>query len=707
MKIALTQFAGMAPRVAPRLLPDNFAQEANEVKLWSGELRPFYEDTDVVDVPDDTKYIYKWTINEFGEYGFLVFPNKVNIVKGPVFGDENNRILISGLEGGLRITDTTMVSFVSTPEGTYEPTTVNTSNSYLLGIPAPTDIKMTLVVDGSTADCSSLSFNETACLNAKVKQLNDIKYEGKIDWTPEKVKKYMTDVGHSSVQDWWNANGKSEKVCPWNAPGCCLMNGYKYITGDKDYRENLESRTYVVALVREWSDGKLDIGKTSQPATYTDVDGVEHLTIDVGTGQAVHLSNITVPKNAYSECGVRKAYVYRSTVGSDGTATYGYVGEFAIKPNVYTYEFTDSRAASDVEESAVSLEWDAPEKNLTGLVSLNNGVLAAYSDQDIYFSYPYQVHAWPYTYRVSVDFPIVGLGAFGNTVVVCTTGCPSLVLVSDPAAATMKGIHDPFPCLSADSIVSMANGVCYASTGGLLFVNSTSPKYLTESLITKDEWRDWNPESFCAASYEGNYIATSTDPKKYHGLIVDTTDTTKGVVSLYRLVYGIFSDPESNSLYFVTGKPDGGRKIVLFDTPQDGNDQSYRTFKWRSKIFQSNSGIATFAAARVRNEYEGYYRKIKVTIYEYRTHTLNSVPMNTYSINGPVDMEQVYELLDKSVYMYFIYYVNGVPRYTRKLKNSEPFRLPSGFRGDEFEVEVEGEMPIHSIELATSMGELL
>ena len=45
MKIALTQFAGMAPRVAPRLLPDNFAQEANEVKLWSGELRPFYEDT--------------------------------------------------------------------------------------------------------------------------------------------------------------------------------------------------------------------------------------------------------------------------------------------------------------------------------------------------------------------------------------------------------------------------------------------------------------------------------------------------------------------------------------------------------------------------------------------------------------------------------------------------------------------------------------
>lgn len=622
MKISLTQFSGMAPKVAPRILPNNFAQEANEVKLWSGELRPFYEDVDVVDVPDDTKYMYKWEINKDGEYGFLVFPNKVNIVKGPIFGDTNNRIIISGLEGGLRITDTTMVGFNSTPEGVYEPTTINSSNSYLLGIPAPTDIKMELAVDSTT-------------------------------------------------------------------------------------EENVESRSYVVALVREWSDGKLDVGKTSQPATYTDDDGEEHLTIDVGTGQSVHLTNITVPSNAYTDCGVRKAYVYRSTVGSDGTATYGYVGEFNVEPDIYVYEFTDSRSSSDVEESAVSLEWDAPENNLTGLVSLNNGILAAYSGQDVYFSYPYQVHAWPYTYRVSVDFDIVGLGAFGNTVVICTKGCPSLALCSDPSAVTLRGIHDPFPCLSEDSIVSMATGVCYASTGGLLYVNSTSPRYLTESLISKDEWRNWNPESFIAAGYEGNYIATSTDPKKYHGLIIDTNDTTKGIVSLYRFVHGMYSDPESNKLYLIVDKSNGGRKIVLFDTPVDGNTQTYRTFKWRSKIFTSSEGIATMAVARVRNEYEGYARKIKVTIYEYHEHTLNSVPVHTYSINGPVDLQQVYELIDKSVYMYFIYYVDGVPRYTRKLKDSKPFRLPSGFRGDEFEVEVEGEMPIHSIELATSMGELL
>lgn len=616
MKLSLTQFSGMAPKVAPRLLPNQFAQRADEVKLWSGELRPFYEDQDIIDVPDDTVSLYKWRVDSDGGIGWLVFNRPVSVVKGPVFGDENNRILISGLDGGIRITDTTMVGWNTTPEGDYEPQTVTSSNSYSLAIPVPTTV--TMQVNGSST-------------------------------------------------------------------------------------QNRESRSYVVALVREWKDGKLDVGKTSDPAK--DANG--NLTVTVGTGDTVSLTITGIPEDAYSDAGVRKMYIYRSTVGSEGTATYGFVGEVPITPGQTTVTFTDSRASKDVEESAVSLQWDAPSSKLKGLISLSNGVLAAYDGSDVYFSYPYQVHAWPYEYRVSVDFDIVGLGAFGNTVVICTKGCPSLALVSDPATATLRGIHDPFPCLSADTIVSTASGVVYASDGGLLYINSTSPKYLTEQFISKDEWRDWNPSQLISASFEGNYIGISKDPKKYHGIIFDMSNTSSGVTSLYRFIRGMYSDPESNNLYFIVDKPEGGRKVVLFDTPVDGQSQGYRTYRWKSKIFTSDQGIATMAAARVRNEYEGYARKIKVTMYEYREHTINSVPMNTYDINGPVDMKQVYEMLDMNVYMYFIYYVDGVPRYTRKLRDSKPFRLPSGFRGDEFEVEVEGEMPIHSIEIASSMGELL
>ena len=606
----------MAPKVAPRLLPTQFAQKADEVKLWSGELRPFYADTDEVEVPADTVSIYKWTINKDGEYGWLTFDKPVNIVKGPIFGDENNRILISGISDDIRITDLTMVSFASKPGGGYEPTTVTTANSYSLAI--PTVGKVTMSVNGN----------------------ND---------------------------------------------------------------QNRESRSYVVALVREWADGKLDLGKTSAPAR----DKYDNLTVTVGMGDTVTLNVTDIPKDAYTNAGVRKAYIYRTTVGSDGTTTYGFVGEVEIYNGQTSFEFTDTRSHEDVEESATSLEWDAPIDGLKGLVSLNNGVLAAYTGSDVYFSYPYQVHAWPYTYRVSVDFNIVGLGAFGNTVVICTDGCPSLALVSDPASVSLRGIHDPFPCLGANTIVSLSSGVVYASTGGLLYVNSTSPKYITEGLLTKDEWRDWSPEYLTAGSYEGNYVAVSTNPKLYYGLIFDINNPNNGLVSLYRSVTSLYSDPESNKLYFVVDTPSGGKKIILFDTPVEGQSQAYRTYRWKSKIFTSQEGIATMAAARVRNAYEGYARKIKVTMYTYHEHCINSVPLNTYDINGPIDMAQVYERLDMSVNMYFMYYVDGVPRYTKKIKGSQPFRLPSGFRGDEFEVEVEGDMPIHSIEIASSMGELL
>lgn len=624
MKLSLTQFGGMAPKIAPQLLPESFAQRANEVKLQSGELRPFYADIDVMSVPADTVSVYKYYIpkdnNNIG-FVWLYFNKYVNIVKGPVYSDTNNRIIISGIDEYLRITDTTMLDLVIEGAGDYigqyKPITLDSSNTYILGIPAPTDIKMSVEGEGT---------------------------------------------------------------------------------------ENKESRTYAVALVRTWEDGKLDIGKLSDPAITT--QGA--LTVDVCTGQTVKLTNITIPSTAYKNNGVRKAYVYRSTVGSDGTATYGFVGEFDITENKTVYEFTDARASQDVEESAVSAEWDEPIKELNGLVSLNNGILAAFKGSDVYFSYPYQVNAWPYTYRVSVDYNIVGLGAFGNTVVICTEGLPSLALVSDPASVTLRAINSAYPCLSPQTIVNFASGVVYASTGGLMFVNNTSPKYITEGYITQYDFEDWNPSKIVSAAHDGMYVGVSTDSTKYHGLLFDIDHANVGVTSLYRYAYGVYTDAERNDLYLIVPGKEGTRKIVAYDKPADeGQDQFYRTYNWRSKLFISSQGLATMSAARVRIDASSAVLGMVAKAYTYTKHAINDVPLNTYDVNGPVDMKVVYEKLNTKSYIYFIYYVDGVPRLTRRTNSSDPFRLPSGFRGDTFEVEVEAATAISSIELASSMGELM
>ena len=531
----------------------------------------------------------------------------------------NNRIIISGIDSHLRVTDYTKFTLTKDSTGMYKPITLTTSNTYILGIPRISGITM-------------------------------------------------------SIQ-----NPVTNK-------------------------ENIESRAYTVALVREWGDGKLDIGGLSSPASRV-VSQVTYNTIDVATGETVKLSNINIPASYYKDYGIRKAYVYRSTVGSDGTATYGYVGEFPVTESTTSYTFSDSRSSEDVEESAVSLEWDAPVDNLQGLVSLNNGVLAAFTGSDVYFSYPYQTHAWPYTYRVSVDYNVVGLGAFGNTVVICTEGAPTLALVSDPASVTLRAINESFPCLSKDSIVNFASGVVYASSGGLLWINSTSPKYITSQVINKDSWRWYNSNEFVSAGYEGKYVGVSRNPVKRFGIIFNIEDPSKGVVSFYRSIDRVWSDPESNALYLLINK-DNKKIITLFDSPASSSNQAYTTYNWRSKLFFSNNGIATMAAARVRTN-SASIKTVVVKVYTFKSHTINSVPFNTLDINGPVDLNQVYKNLTSKSDIYFIYYVDGIPRYTKVVQDSKPFKLPSGFRGDTFEIEVEATSTVSSIELASSMGELL
>ena len=55
----------------------------------------------------------------------------------------------------------------------------------------------------------------------------------------------------------------------------------------------------------------------------------------------------------------------------------------------------------------------------------------------------------------------------------------------------------------------------------------------------------------------------------------------------------------------------------------------------------------------------------------------------------------------------FNYYVDGELKYSREIKDSKPFRLPTGFRGETVEVEIKSNAYIHSITLASSMGELV
>ena len=631
MKLTFQQFSGIAPRIAPRLLPATLAQEALDVKLWSGELRPHYADEILQYIPSNIQsiYRYKWKNQT---YNWLGWAKSVNVAKGPVYDDENNRIYLMVNDGtGFLVTDSSL--------------------------------------------------------------LEDRDY-----WNGLESKAYAVAIPEPGQSDIWVSGG----------------------TGSGD----IESRSYVYCYVRQWADGTIDVGKSSAPLKNS--SDRSRYTVDVRPGQVVDMSMVDPLVHANgANVGINKIYIYRSEVTSAGQALYSYVDQFDVNSNRTTnnpaavwvadggyYKYSDSKPNTSLGEACPSIYWDPPVTGLKGLVSLQNGLFAAYKDSTVYVSDWNAPHAWPYEHTVTIDYPIVGLGSFGNTIVVCTEAAPVLIVVQDPTNPTTKAIQENCPCVSADSIVNTRNGVIFASQNGLVLINSTSPTFITEKLITQDEWLPLHPESLKGAFLNNTYYGFFTNPTDTAaGFIFDLDSYTystvynsivsSGMVYTTQPAKVVYNDIEQTQLY-VCYPLENGTQYSLCSFASDSRIN--KSFRWRSKINVSPQGLFNLSAARVMMTSQSS-QKENEHIWEGKLtgSSLAARVMDGEPINGWCKTNEL-ELADATV---FNYYVDGELKYSREVKDSKPFRLPSGFRGETIEVEVKSNAYIHSITLASSMGELV
>lgn len=631
MKLTFQQFSGIAPRIAPRLLPATLAQEALDVKLWSGELRPHYADTIIKYIPSNTQsiYRYKWKNKK---YNWLGWAKSVNVVKGPVYDDENNRIYLMVNDGtGFLVTDSSLLE----------------DRDYINGLES---------------------------------------------------KAYAVAIPEPGQSDIWVSGG----------------------TGSGD----IESRSYVYCYVRQWSDGTIDVGKSSGPLKNS--SDRSRYTVDVRPGQVVDMSIVDPIAHANGiGAGINKIYIYRSEVTSAGQALYSYVDQFDVNTNRVTnnpaavwvsngsyYKYSDSKPNTSLGEACPSIYWDAPVTGLKGLVSLQNGLFAAYKDSTIYVSDWNAPHAWPYEHTVTIDYPIVGLGSFGNTIVVCTEAAPVLITVTDPTKPTTRAIQENCPCVSAGSIVSTRNGVIFASTNGLVLINSASPTFITEKIITQDEWLPLHPESLQAAFLNNTYYGFFTNPtEKAAGFLFDldsyTYSTVYNSIVSSGMVYTsqptkiVYNDVEQSQLYVCYPLENKTQySLNSFGTDSRIN----KSFRWRSKVNVSPQGLFTLSCAQV-NFTKLSSLKPEPSIWEGRLagSALGMVYVNKQPVNGWCKTSTI-ELYDKTV---FNYYVDGKLRFTKNIVDSKPFRLPSGFRGETVEIELKSNSHVHSVILASSMGELV
>jgi hypothetical protein len=379
--------------------------------------------------------------------------------------------------------------------------------------------------------------------------------------------------------------------------------------------------------------------------------------------------------------------IYRTEVGSDGvTVAFFFVDELPITD----LDYDDVKSSDIVANSAIlpSEDWSAPPA-LKGLVSMPNGMIAGWKDNEVWFCEPYRPHAWPVKYVVNVDYPIVGLGTIDQSCMVLTSGQPYVVVGIHPEVMAMRQVQPLEPCTAQGSIVSTPQGVLYTSYNGLILIGPSGGRNLTFDMIRKDEWlRLLNLTSIHATYFMNGYYTYSgategvfqTQPppnedcfqedfvqgEDFKGTLtgahIALSDQRLGYMTLTcdSPTYNVMLDAWTGETLVIRSG-----KVFHVDRRQYAPRQSYI---WRSKLIQTN-WKENFAAAKI----------------------FFSPPL------GP-------EISEPTV---FRYYADQRLKFTRPVRKSgEQFRLPSGFRADFVQFELEGQLMIHNMQVATSPREL-
>jgi hypothetical protein len=443
----------------------------------------------------------------------------------------------------------------------------------------------------------------------------------------------------------------------------------------------VESRAYIYTWVTEYGEE----GAPSNPSTVS--SGFPNATWTIG------VSNPTNSEAAQRK--IKFVNIYRTVTASTGTTTYFFVAQIAVG----TTSYADSTVNVSSNNQLQSLYWSTPPSDLKGFVNMPNGMVAGFRSNEVWFCEPYRMHAWPVAYTVSVDYPIIGLGVVGQTVIVCTAVSPYAISGVSPGSTSMSRISVTEPCMSRGSIISTASGVTYAAPEGLVLVTPGGATNLTRDLITKDKWGAYlplpnlraatlNDAYYCWGSQQGitfQQDAFQNDSFQagdvsggYEGAHIDFQNSRVAYNTLATDTFAVntWNDVWTGEVFVLKSG-----QLYWMDTSES---RPHGSFVWRSKIF-SLPNRRNIEAMRV------WFEEFP------DSPTLN-----------PVRNTGLVQTLAADQWGLVRVYADGNLVMTRELRTDGEFmRLPSGFKASTYQVEIEARVKIISVEMATSAKELL
>lgn len=638
--LKLTGFGGIYPRMAERLLQDTAAQQAENVNLTSGEIRPIRQSKLIYEV-DDQMTAFR-AVDPTSEK-WRTWAVDVDCARGPLPADVEGRYYWTG-DGEPRWA--TYTNFGTT--------------DYALGIPNPTTAP-TVGHSGGTGSATTRFYRYT----------------------------------------FFSKDGEESGPSPVSAEVTGKVDGTWAITGMQAFPTNSGTFTGVYATgVTTCTAGAAHWLRTGDEVVINSVTytvTVTSSTVFKVTGD-VSAYTAYARKAAWNTTSMTRR-LYRTT-GSSGS--YQLVAD-GLTATSYNDTLTDAQILGD---DLISDGWEPPPAGLLGLGFLPSGAGYGFVNNLLCFSEPYQSHAWPTSYQLACDYPIVQTESYGTVVVAGTEAYPYMADGVEPATATLQRVNMVWPCLSKRSMVSVGDGVMYATSAGLAYIASQGPQIFTQAFFTETEWKDYNPSTMACALSEGRVFVRWENDGGTPGLMLFKMQEPAPLTTSSVRCNGLYTDLTDGELYFVA---DDG--VYKFDA-----DDGYRLpYTWTSKEIElpvpMNLGAARVELQNVMTQADiaameaQYASDLVANATILSTYTgfggFNATTVNNGTLNdGPDTIDTGYY---DPEYVTFSLYSNGQLVTTKKLTQTTTFRLPAGYLTDNFYFKVQGTVRIKNVKLAETV----
>lgn len=455
-----------------------------------------------------------------------------------------------------------------------------------------------------------------------------------------------------------------------------------------------ETRVYVYTNIQEFGG----IEEESAPSPVS-------AEVFCGAGDTITVSGFSAaPGSGYN---VTKRRIYRSVTGSAAT-TFLFVTEISVA----TTSFSDNVASAALGEELRSLTWEEPPSNLTGLVAHPSGFLIGISGQELCMSEIGAPYAWPSQYRLSLNVDIVGLGIFGTSVVAMTKGYPQIITGITPESMSPEKVPELEPCVAKRSIVSDSTGVMYASPNGICMIGPGVAGLTTGNVMLRDDFQKFNPSTLRSAVYAGKYFGFYQQGTEYlqnGGLILDRTIPATPLSLTSVQADACYVDPETAEMYFLAQN-----RIQLWE----GDKYNQFPFEWLSKrfVFTSPANLGAFEldadfdsieAAEQLQELIAQIIAANQALFATGADlegSINSKVLNHFDLNGSILQNVPSDVDDR--YVQVTVYCDDKLIHSGIYTKTGVYRLPSGYKGQAFEVKLAGNIELRYIKMAETAKEL-